>query len=94
MVELTPVIVKERRRPTDYNGDESSSSSFYSSSFLYKSSDSSCNPDQKTCEVSSEVETQMAKCLKDVQGTSRSFVHFLDAFLSPSQHLTFIYLTI
>ncbi|XP_018302516.1 period circadian regulator isoform X3 [Mycetomoellerius zeteki] len=58
MVELTPVIVKERRRPTDYNGDESSSSSFYSSSFLYKSSDSSCNPDQKTCEVSSEEHTK------------------------------------
>ncbi|KAL6261017.1 hypothetical protein P5V15_008543 [Pogonomyrmex californicus] len=54
---LTPVIAKEHRRPTDYNGDESSSSSFYSS-FLYKSSDSSCNPDQKTCEVSSEEHTK------------------------------------
>jgi len=78
MVDLTPVIVKEHRRLTDYNGDESSSSSFYSSSFVYKSSDSSCNPDQKTCEVSSEVEIQMAECLKDIQGMSRSFVHFLD----------------
>ncbi|XP_020277747.1 period circadian protein isoform X2 [Pseudomyrmex gracilis] len=53
---LTPVIKKEHRRPNDYNGDESSSSSFYSS-FLYKSSDSS-NPDQKTCEVSSEDHTK------------------------------------
>ncbi|XP_032674085.1 period circadian protein isoform X3 [Odontomachus brunneus] len=53
---LTPVIMKGHR-PTDYNGDESSSSSFYSS-FLYKSSDSSCNPDQKTCEVSSEEHTK------------------------------------
>ncbi|KYN27786.1 Period circadian protein [Trachymyrmex cornetzi] len=58
MVDLTPVIVKEHRRQADYNGDESSSSSFYSSSFLYKSSDSSCNPDQKTCEVSSEKHTK------------------------------------
>ncbi|XP_011869758.1 PREDICTED: period circadian protein isoform X2 [Vollenhovia emeryi] len=70
---LTPVIMKEHRRPTDYNGDESSSSSFYSS-FLYKSSDSSCNPDQKICEVSSEVENQ-AQCPKNVQGGSRSFEH-------------------
>ncbi|XP_071574910.1 period circadian regulator isoform X4 [Temnothorax nylanderi] len=69
---LTPVIMKDNYRPTDYNGDESSSSSFYSS-FLYKSSDSSCNPDQKTCEVSSEVENQTAQCPKDVQGASRSF---------------------
>ncbi|GAB1867606.1 Period circadian protein [Camponotus japonicus] len=53
---LTPVM-KQHRRPTDYNGDESSSSSFYSS-FLYKSSDSSCNPDQKTCEASSEEHTK------------------------------------
>ncbi|XP_012134868.1 period circadian regulator isoform X4 [Megachile rotundata] len=36
-------------RQSDYNVDDSSSSSFYSS-FLYKSSDSSCNPDQKTAE--------------------------------------------
>ncbi|XP_029178906.1 period circadian protein isoform X2 [Nylanderia fulva] len=51
----TPV---KKRRSTDYGGgDESSSSSFYSS-FLYKSSDSSCNPDQKTCEVSSEEHTK------------------------------------
>lgn len=54
---LTPVIMKQHRRPTEYNGDESSSSSFYSS-FLYKSSDSSCNPDQKTCEASSEEHTK------------------------------------
>ncbi|RLU16663.1 hypothetical protein DMN91_010731 [Ooceraea biroi] len=54
---LTPVTMKEHRRPTDYNGDESSSSSFYSS-FLYKSSDSSCNPDQKTCEGSSKEHTK------------------------------------
>ncbi|TGZ43164.1 Period circadian protein [Temnothorax longispinosus] len=60
------LIMKDHHRPTDYNGDESSSSSFYSS-FLYKSSDSSCNPDQKTCEVSSEVENQTAQCPKDVQ---------------------------
>lgn len=66
---LTPVIMKEHRRPTDYNGDESSSSS----SFLYKSSDSSCNPDQKTCEISSELENQTAQCSKDVQEVSRSF---------------------
>ncbi|XP_018050159.1 PREDICTED: period circadian protein isoform X6 [Atta colombica] len=58
LVDPTPVIVKEHRRLTDYNGDESSSSSFYSSSFVYKSSDSSCNPDQKTCEVSSEEHTK------------------------------------
>ncbi|XP_024881332.1 period circadian protein-like isoform X2 [Temnothorax curvispinosus] len=51
------LIMKDHHRPTDYNGDESSSSSFYSS-FLYKSSDSSCNPDQKTCEVSSEEYTK------------------------------------
>ncbi|XP_011685943.1 PREDICTED: period circadian protein isoform X3 [Wasmannia auropunctata] len=70
---LTPVIVKDHRRPSDYNGDESSSSSFYSS-LLYKS-DSSCNPDQKTCEVSSEVENQTAQCSKDVHGASRSFEH-------------------
>nr|XP_012217078.1 PREDICTED: period circadian protein isoform X2 [Linepithema humile] len=70
---LTPVTMKEHRRPTDYNGDESSSSSFYSS-FLYKSSDSSCNPDQKTCEAS-EVENQTAQCPKDVPGTSQSFEH-------------------
>ncbi|XP_070157123.1 period circadian regulator isoform X3 [Polyergus mexicanus] len=50
---VTPMSMKEHRRPIDYKEDESSSSSFYSS-FLYKSSDSSCNPDQKTCEVSSE----------------------------------------
>ncbi|XP_077280683.1 period circadian regulator isoform X2 [Temnothorax americanus] len=51
------LIMKDHHWPTDYNGDESSSSSFYSS-FLYKSSDSSCNPDQKTCEVSSEEYTK------------------------------------
>ncbi|XP_014477101.1 PREDICTED: period circadian protein isoform X2 [Dinoponera quadriceps] len=53
---LTPVTMKGHR-PMDYNGDESSSSSLYSS-FLYKSSESSCNPDQKTCEVSSEEHTK------------------------------------
>ncbi|XP_072762384.1 period circadian regulator isoform X2 [Anoplolepis gracilipes] len=71
---VTPLIMTERRRPTDYNGDESSSSSFYSN-FLYKSSDSSCNPDQKTCELSSEVENQTAQCSKDVRKTSQSFEH-------------------
>ncbi|XP_011171926.2 period circadian protein isoform X2 [Solenopsis invicta] len=68
----TPMTMKEHRRTTDYNGDESSSSSFYSS-FLYKSSDSSCNPDQKTCEVSCEVENQMEQCSKDIQGPSRLY---------------------
>ncbi|XP_012533743.1 period circadian protein isoform X3 [Monomorium pharaonis] len=74
VVDLLIPVMKEHRRPTDYNNDESSTSSFYSS-FLYKSSDSSCNPDQKTCEVSSEVENQTAQCSKDVQGMSRSFEH-------------------
>ncbi|KAG7212739.1 hypothetical protein KM043_013005 [Ampulex compressa] len=42
----------------NYNGDELSSSSFYSS-LLYKSNDSSCNPDQKTNEaLSQEYEKQ------------------------------------
>ncbi|CAL1679142.1 unnamed protein product [Lasius platythorax] len=60
---LTPMM-KEHRRSTEYGGgDESSSSSFYSS-FLYKSSDSSCNPDQKTCEVSSE---EHIKCHQGMQ---------------------------
>ncbi|XP_029668598.1 period circadian protein [Formica exsecta] len=54
---VTPMSMKEHRRTTDYKEDESSLSSFYSS-FLYKSSDSSCNPDQKTCEVSSEEHTK------------------------------------
>ncbi|CAK9831407.1 Period circadian protein [Anthophora retusa] len=40
-------------KQNDYNVDESSSSSFYSS-FLYKSSDSSCNPDQKPAEYLQE----------------------------------------
>ncbi|XP_018405057.1 PREDICTED: period circadian protein isoform X2 [Cyphomyrmex costatus] len=71
MVDLTPVVIKEHRRPTDYNGDESSLSSFYSSSFVYKSSDSSCNPDQKTCEVSSEEHT---KC----QGMQRTAPPWLE----------------
>ncbi|XP_031827629.1 period circadian regulator isoform X8 [Nomia melanderi] len=44
----TPVNQKIHKQ-NDYNVDESSSSSFYSS-FLYKSSDSSCNPDQKPAE--------------------------------------------
>ncbi|XP_070530422.1 period circadian regulator isoform X3 [Cardiocondyla obscurior] len=71
---LTPVVAKEHRRLIDYNGDESSSSSFYSS-FLYKSSNSSCNPDQKTCEVSSEVENQTVQSSKNVQEASQSFEH-------------------
>ncbi|XP_053970561.1 period circadian protein isoform X2 [Hylaeus volcanicus] len=41
----TPVNPKVHKL-NDYSVDDSSSSSFYSS-FLYKSSDSSCNPDQK-----------------------------------------------
>ncbi|XP_043517512.1 period circadian protein isoform X2 [Frieseomelitta varia] len=44
----TPMNQKIHRQ-NDYTIDESSSSSFYSS-FLYKSSDSSCNPDQKPIE--------------------------------------------
>ncbi|XP_024227427.1 period circadian regulator isoform X2 [Bombus vancouverensis nearcticus] len=44
----TPVNQKIHKQ-NDYSVDESSSSSFYSS-FLYKSSDSSCNPDQKPTE--------------------------------------------
>ncbi|XP_017763849.1 PREDICTED: period circadian protein isoform X6 [Eufriesea mexicana] len=44
----TPLNQKIHKQ-NDYNVDESSSSSFYSS-FLYKSSDSSCNPDQKPTE--------------------------------------------
>ncbi|XP_012280869.1 period circadian protein isoform X5 [Orussus abietinus] len=43
-----PVNIKPPRH-NNYNGDGSSSSSIYSS-FLYKSSGSSCNPDQKTQE--------------------------------------------
>ncbi|XP_017879137.1 uncharacterized protein LOC108624391 [Ceratina calcarata] len=42
-------INKKIHRQYDDNTDESSSSSFYSS-FLYKSSESSCNPDQKLTE--------------------------------------------
>ncbi|XP_076618430.1 period circadian regulator isoform X2 [Colletes latitarsis] len=48
----TPVNPKVRKQ-NDYNVDDSSSSSFYSS-FLYKSSDSSCNPDQKPTEYMPE----------------------------------------
>ncbi|XP_076163774.1 period circadian regulator isoform X5 [Ptiloglossa arizonensis] len=48
----TPINPKVRKQ-NDYNVDESSSSSFYSS-FLYKSSDSSCNPDQKLTEYTPE----------------------------------------
>ncbi|XP_015432079.1 PREDICTED: period circadian protein [Dufourea novaeangliae] len=44
----TPVNPKVHKH-NDYSVDESSSSSFYSS-FLYKSSESSCNPDQKPTE--------------------------------------------
>ncbi|KAK2588410.1 hypothetical protein KPH14_004414 [Odynerus spinipes] len=55
---LTPVNNKQHR-DIDYNGDESSSSSFYSS-LLYKSSESSCSPDQKTTEQTSE-EIAMSK---------------------------------
>lgn len=49
----TPVNQKIHKQ-NDYSVDESSSSSFYSS-FLYKSSDSSCNPDQKPTEYLPEV---------------------------------------
>lgn len=56
----TPVNQKIYRQ-NDYIVDESSSSSFYSS-FLYKSSDSSCNPDQKPIEYLSEVNNIIFVC--------------------------------
>ncbi|XP_017791381.1 PREDICTED: period circadian protein [Habropoda laboriosa] len=49
-----PMLLNHKiHKQNDYNVDESSSSSFYSS-FLYKSSDSSCNPDQKPTEYMQE----------------------------------------
>jgi len=71
VMDLLTSIKKEQRRSID-NGDESSSSSFYSS-FLYKSSNSSCNLDQKMYEGSSEVENQTGQ-IKDVRKTVQSFV--------------------
>ncbi|XP_076642718.1 period circadian regulator isoform X1 [Halictus rubicundus] len=54
----TPTPVNQKvHKQNDYNVDESSSSSFYSS-FLYKSSDSSCNPDQKPTEYLPEENTK------------------------------------
>lgn len=59
VVDLSTLVNNRQHRNIDYNGDESSSSSFYSS-LLCKSSESSCNPDQKTAEQTSE-ETAKAK---------------------------------
>lgn len=49
VVDLPTPTNNRQHRKIDYNVDESSSSSFYSS-LLSKSSDSSCNPDQKATE--------------------------------------------
>lgn len=84
---LTPVVKEQHRRPTDYNGgDESSSSSFYSS-LLYKSSNSSCNPDQKTCEGSPEIENQAGQCPKDVCKVFQNLSDILQMFLKSFSHV-------
>ncbi|XP_076235566.1 period circadian regulator [Calliopsis andreniformis] len=57
LVDAPTPINHKIHKSNDYNVDESSSSSFYSS-FLYKSSDSSCNPDQKPMEYVSEDNTK------------------------------------
>ncbi|XP_043804127.1 period circadian protein isoform X3 [Apis laboriosa] len=49
LVDISTPVNKKIYKQNDYIVDESSSSSFYSS-FLYKSSESSCNPDQKPIE--------------------------------------------
>ncbi|XP_076754367.1 period circadian regulator isoform X2 [Xylocopa sonorina] len=49
LVDTSTPVDRKIHKQNDYNVDESSSSSFYSS-FLYKSSESSCNPDQKPME--------------------------------------------
>ncbi|XP_076687250.1 period circadian regulator isoform X4 [Andrena cerasifolii] len=49
LVDVPTPVNHKLHKQNDYTVDESSSSSFYSS-FLYKSSDSSCNPDQKPTE--------------------------------------------
>lgn len=53
-MDVSTPVNKKVYKQNDYIVDESSSSSFYSS-FLYKSSESSCNPDQKPTEYLLEV---------------------------------------
>lgn len=53
-MDISTPVNKKIYKQNDYIVDESSSSSFYSS-FLYKSSESSCNPDQKPTEYLPEV---------------------------------------
>ncbi|XP_047346985.1 period circadian protein isoform X3 [Vespa velutina] len=60
VVDLPTPINNKQHRKIDYNGDESSSSSFYSS-LLSKSSESSCNPDQKTAEQVAKNSKQPAR---------------------------------
>ncbi|KAL2716755.1 period circadian protein isoform X1 [Vespula squamosa] len=60
VVDLPTPINNKQHRKIDYNGDESSSSSFYSS-LLSKSSESSCNPDQKAIEQVAKNSQQTAK---------------------------------
>ncbi|XP_078051194.1 period circadian regulator isoform X2 [Augochlora pura] len=57
LVDASTPVTQKVHKQNDYNVDESSSSSFYSS-FLYKSSDSSCNPDQKPTEYLPEENTK------------------------------------
>nr|KAF7432381.1 hypothetical protein H0235_005305 [Vespula pensylvanica] len=60
VVDLPTPINNKQHRKIDYNGDESSSSSFYSS-LLSKSSESSCNPDQKAVEEVAKNSQQTTK---------------------------------
>ncbi|XP_043502915.1 period circadian protein isoform X2 [Polistes fuscatus] len=60
VVDIPTPINKKQHMNIDYNSNESSSSSFYSS-LLYKSSESNCNPDQKTTEQVAENSQQATK---------------------------------
>ncbi|XP_015189237.1 PREDICTED: period circadian protein isoform X3 [Polistes dominula] len=60
VVDVSTPINNKQHKNIDYNSNESSSSSFYSS-FLYKSSESNCNPDQKTTDQVAENLQQAAK---------------------------------
>ncbi|XP_014613255.1 PREDICTED: period circadian protein isoform X2 [Polistes canadensis] len=60
VVDIPTPINNKQHMNIDYNSNESSSSSFYSS-LLYKSSESNCNPDQKTTEQVAENSQEAAK---------------------------------
>ncbi|KAI4503566.1 hypothetical protein M0802_000969 [Mischocyttarus mexicanus] len=60
VVDLPTPINNKQHKNIDYNSNDSSSSSFYSS-LLYKSSESNCNPDQKITEQVVENSQEAAK---------------------------------